>query len=166
MFSAMKDLFLWKPCKCSKCHGKKEPFHTKSGSINVCLLMALDCLLEGLKENWREARCYTNTRHYLLARLYLPLILLNIYRKEIGAGNFIFTKGTESLCKMVQGTKNQGYCNAFISCSHSFEHPENFAFDGTHVKILDYGEEGFENLLIHYGDQIEKLLLSKVKLTT
>ena len=35
-----------------------------------------------------------------------------------------------------------------------------------HVKILDYGQRGIENLLTKYGDRVEKLLLSLAKTLT
>lgn len=34
---------------------------------------------------------------------------------------------------------------------------------GIHAKILDYGEERFQDLLLKYGDQVEELLLYVAK---
>ena len=115
----------------------------------------------GLMENFREARCYLKTKHCLLARLYLPLIFVNIYRRENGVGNFTF--GGDELTEKVYETGDSEYLEALLPCSHTFDHTENFAFSNGRVKILDYGEEGFQNLLTTYGGEVEKLLLSVVK---
>jgi hypothetical protein len=132
--------------------------------VGAYISLAMDCLLNGLKENLREAQCYMHTRHNLLVRLYLPLILVNVYHKESGVGCFTF--GGDELCSVVWETGDREYGHAFISCGHTFDSPNNFSFDGNCVKILDYGEEGFENLLIRYGDRIEKLLRLKAKEST
>ncbi len=115
----------------------------------------------GLMENLREAKCFIDTRHRLLTHLYLPLLFVNIYHRENGVGNFTFSG--EELTERVYKTGNRDYFKALLPCSHTFDHVENFAFSGGRVKILDYGEKGFKNLLVRYGDEVEKLLLSVVK---
>jgi hypothetical protein len=59
--------------------------------------------------------------------------------------------------------RDREFYETFGPCSHSFEHPENFAYSEGRIRILDYGEKGFEKLLSKYGDKIEQLLLSVVK---
>ena len=115
-------------------------------------------VLGGVMENMREAVCYLHTRHKLLARLYLPLIFVNIYHRENGVSNFTF--GGDELTEKVYRTGDREYLKALLPCSHTFDRKENFSYDGVRLKILDYGEKGFEHLLLDYGDRIEELLLS------
>ncbi|MFA5124606.1 MAG: hypothetical protein WC473_02135 [Patescibacteria group bacterium] len=115
-------------------------------------------VLGGIIENINEATCYFHTRHKLLARLYLPLVFINVYRRESGVGNFTF--GGDELTNKVYKTGDREYLKALLPCSHTFDRTENFSYDGVCLKILDYGEKGFEHLLLNYGEQIKKLLLS------
>lgn len=120
-----------------------------------------DLMFGGILENWREAKCYFKTKHRLLAHLYLPFIIVNIYRRENGVGNFTF-KGDELFFK-VGNSEDKEFLKALRPCSHTFDHRENFSCNSKEVRIIDYGEEGFENLLIKYGDEIEKWLFSVTK---
>ena len=121
----------------------------------------VEVVCAGFMENFREVRRYRNTKHHLLARLYIPLVLVNIYHRESGVGSFAF--GGDELFEMVRETGDREYMNALVPCSHTFDHPENFAFSNGCVKILDYGERGFENLLTNHGIKVEQLLLSVAK---
>jgi len=121
----------------------------------------IEIVFGGLRENFREAQCYFNTRHHLLTRLYLPLLIVNIYRKEAGVGDFNFQG--EELYSQVFKSGDCEFREALRPCSHTFDHTNNFAYSKNRVRILDYGEEGFENLLTKHGDKVERLLLSTVK---
>lgn len=116
----------------------------------------------GMMENVREARLWRRTHHKLLAPLYLPLVFVNIYRRKEGVGNFTF--GAEQLIfEFMKGADPRQRMRAIMPCSHTFDHPENFSYDGKDVTILDYGEEGIENLLTRYGTEVEELLRSKIR---
>jgi hypothetical protein len=117
--------------------------------------------LSGILENIREAKCYLRTKSTLLARLYLPLVIVNAYRREDGVGNFDF--GNEGLMRRVIEESDREYIIAFNRCSHTFDNPRNFSCCGRRVKILDYGEAGIEDLIVRYGDRVEKLLISATK---
>lgn len=56
-----------------------------------------------------------------------------------------------------------GFNNAVGRCGHTFDHPDNFAFHEGKVLILDYGEDGFLDLIQQYEDRLEALLLAQVK---
>lgn len=154
--NAIKDLLFWKQCPC--CYGK---LHKQRGSINTDLHLAREALFSGFRENLQEARYYLTTRHRLLATLYLPLIFLNIYRREKGVGNFTFEE--ETLIRRVKAMGDAKYLRLIGNCAHTFDNPQNFSFDGTNVKILDYGNPEVQNLIEEYGDQIEQLLVSERK---
>lgn len=115
----------------------------------------------GLMENFREARCYLNTRHRLLAQLYLPLLFVNIYRREDGVGGFGFE--SDELFYKVGDSGDNEFLEALRPCSHTFDNSKNFAYSEGRVRVLDYGEKGFENLLTKHGAKVEKLLLSVAK---
>lgn len=119
-------------------------------------------LFGGIIENVLEAKCYLLTRHRLLAPLYLPLIILNIYGKESGVGNFDEDKLLDKINELGY-TQNEEWVSTFRRCIHTFESLDNLAFDGKKVKILDYGEKGIKSLLLKYGDRIEELLLFAAK---
>jgi hypothetical protein len=121
----------------------------------------VEVVFDGLKENFREASCYLNTKHSLLTRLYVPLLLINVYHREKGVGSFSF--GGEELFDEVCKAGDREFVEALRPCSHTFDHPDNFAYSEGRVRVLDYGERGFENLLNKYGDKVERILLSKVK---
>jgi len=122
-----------------------------------------ELILGGLIENAREALCYLRTRHQLLAPLYLPLIFVNVYQRKRGVNKFILD-GDKFLCDFLdcaEGSERQNRMDVIAHCSHTFDHPENFSYDEGRVFVLDYGEEGFENLLAHYAAEIEKHLMSQ-----
>lgn len=128
----------------------------------------------GFMENLREAVCYLRTRHHLLAPLYVPLVFLNVYKRMNGVGGFAFRDDAD-VCRsfiyegsdpdVYEGSKLDVYDRklAISGCSHTFESPKNFSYDGGDVFLLDYGEKGIERLLSTYGNEIEEVLRSKVK---
>ncbi len=140
--------------------------NTPPGFRSTSFELMRRALFDGLKENFREARCYLKTRHRLLARLYLPLIMVNVYRREDGVGDFTFDKHELSLA--IIRTGDEGYKRAGCMILHTSGDPNNFAYNSNgQVKILDYGEgwgnQTFEKFLLGYGDRFETLLLSKAK---
>lgn len=116
---------------------------------------------DGFMENIREVHCFYTTRHPLLVRLYLPLVFVNVYAREEGVGHFFFAAG-----ELYDGAWKSGdheLARALQPCSHTFDSRENFAYNKGWVKIIDYGERGFTNLLIKYGGKIEEFLLSRAQ---
>jgi len=121
-------------------------------------------LCEGMMENFCEAKCYLTTRHRLLARLYLPLLFVNVYKRESGTGLF----ECEHISSLEANFEKAGFDSNSASdmefleacehCGHSFS-PSNFAFRDGRIKILDSGEPGFTYLLENYGDRLERFLL-------
>ncbi|MFA5155483.1 MAG: hypothetical protein WC453_03535 [Patescibacteria group bacterium] len=116
-------------------------------------------ILGPLLENYREARLYLKTRHPDLAKLYLPLIIVNVYRKESGVGRLSIG---ERLGQQIAKTEDRQFVEAFRLCGHTFDHASNFAYSENHLQILDYGEEGMEKLIINYWDQVKELILKIV----
>jgi|GEM_PF-2586936 hypothetical protein len=124
------------------------------------------CVFSGVLENVHEVTCYFRARsrrkHKLLATLYLPLILVNVYRRENGVGRLSFD--FDDLLSAALGLEGRGeFLTALVRCGHTFDNPENFSFNGDEVKILDYGEKRIKNLLFEYEGAIEKLLRLFVK---
>lgn len=118
--------------------------------------------LNGFMENIRELKCYLVTRHKLLTPLYFSLIVLNIYKREKGIGNVDLDRFMLKI-EDSKYEKDKEWIKRFRKCAHTFECDDNFAYNGKVVRIIDYGEEGIQNLLIRYGDQVEELLLSVAK---
>ena len=118
-------------------------------------------LNSGIMENWREAVCYFKTRDKRLAQLYLPLIIVNVYRRYKNVG---CSRMDESICSELRNYFNDG-TSIKDFCLHTFEAEDNFAYSKKNIMILDYGEYGFQELLEKHGDQIEKALLKRVAKT-
>lgn len=115
----------------------------------------------GFAENINEVHCYYKTKHPLLAKMYLPLIVVNVYKRETGVGHFCFE--AEELYAEARKSGDRELFKALAHCSHTFDQRENFAYSRGTVKILDYGENGIANLLIRHGDKVKKFLISKVE---
>lgn len=124
---------------------------------------AWEDITEGIVENFREARCFLRTNHPLLATLYVPALLVNVYRRECGVGDFRISG--EELYQQAWDNKDYKFAKKLNPCSHTFDRRDNFAYSKGRVKILDYGERGFEALLINHGDKVERFLLSVARRT-
>src|SRR3989338_506221 len=108
------------------------------------------CFFDGFFENFREVKVWCKTKHTILAKLYLPLIVVNVYKREEGIGVFV-SKSDEIYCRAFEIGDDE-FFRVFQVCAHTFDDPQNFSYDGEKVKILDYGEHGFEQLISKYGD--------------
>lgn len=125
-------------------------------------------LRNGVMENIREGICYLTTRHRLLTPV-LPLIFVNLQPRVDGVG--AIGEGDEIFYKVDPKVHDDDECNGgrygkilsmFRSCAHTFE-SNNFAFDGERFKFVDYGEYGIKYLLVHYGNRLEKHLVSAAR---
>jgi hypothetical protein len=113
-------------------------------------------IFEGFLENWREAVCYYRTRHKILAALYVPLLIINVYRREEGCGCSTIFK--EFLVEQVLNDGHEPLANAMSKCGHTFSNPLNFSFSGGRLKMLDYGGEDDLPLIANHGDELLQVL--------
>jgi len=123
-----------------------------------------DLLGGGIKENIREAKVFLKPQNPRLPRLYLPLLFINIYRKESGVGEISFEKfGAMEFGDRLWETKDKELIEAKGQLDgHEFS-VENFSFNGNNVVFLDYGGDGFLEFITRHGEKIEKVLMTFLK---
>jgi hypothetical protein len=140
--------------------------------ISMLLWNTQHILLQGLRENAREALIMFQPQDKRLPRLYLPLFILNVYRRENGVGNEMFEKFTPMVFfDRLESTGEKELQLAIRNVKveqngkfdpHMFCH-ENFSYNGGNVVFLDYGEKGFIKFAREHGDKLERVLLTFLK---
>jgi hypothetical protein len=115
-------------------------------------------VFEGIKENYVEAFCFFQTRHRILAKLFLPLLFVNIYKRDRNVGNFRFD--SYLLGTKIEASGNQRLLATYKCSGHTFDNRNNFAGNGKYVRILDYGDSNIHVLIREHGDQLEEILLT------
>ncbi|MFH1430684.1 MAG: hypothetical protein ABIG71_04150 [Candidatus Uhrbacteria bacterium] len=115
----------------------------------------------GLGENWNEAVRYWRIRHRILVPCVIPLIIVNVYLRKRGVGNFTFDTCGDFVARAAPEDR-KGLLGISCRKGHWFDDRDNFAFDRQRVWILDYGDRHIDmmQLLKCHGDQLEQLLRS------
>ncbi|MFA7252347.1 MAG: hypothetical protein WC027_00625 [Candidatus Paceibacterota bacterium] len=142
--------------------GKKRSLRQKCYSI---LWTTQDIVLGGWKENIREARILLKPRNPRFAHLYLPLLFVNIYKREegVGKGSFNDFWGGDLIDGMVEIGGDEIYkALRKVADWHNFG-INNFSFNGRNVVCLDYGGKGMLDFLTKYGEEFEKVMLTFLK---
>lgn len=116
-------------------------------------------LTEGIKENVREALFWHRTHHRLVAPVLLPLVVVNIYPRAKGVGDFRI-EGEEIGWKYnFPPDASRSFRKCFMKVDgHTFDNRNNFAHENGHVLILDYGGKGVPELIAAGAHELEDFL--------
>ncbi|MFH1430683.1 MAG: hypothetical protein ABIG71_04145 [Candidatus Uhrbacteria bacterium] len=119
-------------------------------------------LLDGILEQYREARCWRNTHHRLLARCRLGLIFCNVYDRHNPSESFA---GPSIYQTMQERTHRDAKLMFLVEhLGHTIDSVDNFAITGNAPIILDYGNPFMDQLLTEYGGFIEEVLCIRLGL--
>ncbi len=127
----------------------------------------MSCILDGILENWREAKSSLCKRCKLLHPAFVPLVVVNVYHRVGGVGKFKI--GMDESAQLLDGgfrnrDTDPQFWKAVNNCDcHTLGHANNFALENCEVLILDYGGRGVVELVEKYPDRIEAWLRSKIK---
>jgi len=126
----------------------------------VSFVEKLDCsfylLFRGITDNWNEFQFYLRTRHPFVIPTYFSFFgLLNIQR----AGEKLNKVTQENLIPQLfrLAVKYSGWVGSVLTGDgHHWETPANFCFWQGKLRILDYGSQHTQELIIAYGRRIQE----------
>lgn len=103
---------------------------------------------KGIHDNWHEYKFYSSNHNTFLQPTYFSLYgLLNIQKY----GKQIKMNGQILLPYFMNLTENEAWKD-----NHHFFASKNFCFDGSNIKILDYGSKKTQKIISKWGEKIVK----------
>ena len=108
----------------------------------------LGSLFGGILVNWKEFKFYWKTKNSLLQPTYFSFLgIFNIQRY----GKLCQSRPVDLWCQLRKLTNNEVFKD-----SHHFDNPNNFCVDNGRLKMLDYGNNKCQLVIMLYGEKISE----------